>query len=446
MSDWTPTSWQRQPISQQADYPEPEALRVALAELSARPPLVTEAEVDRLRGDLAAAARGECFVLQGGDCAESFAECRPEVIANRLKVLLQMSLVLVHGLQQRVVRIGRFAGQYAKPRSAGEETRDGLSLPSFRGDLVNGADFTALARRPDPQRLLTAHACSALSLNYVRALIDGGFADLHHPENWDLEWLRDKPQSAAYRALVDKIENAVQFFETLSGQRIGNLDRVQLFSSHEALHLAYESALTQRSADGRHFNLGCHLPWIGMRTAQLDGAHVEYARGIANPVGIKLGPGMSNDWLGGLIERLDPQAEPGRLVLIHRFGAAKLRAELPPLLEFVRSLGRQVLWLCDPMHGNTQTADNGLKTRDFADIRHELMEAFAIHRDCGSRLGGVHLELTGENVTECLGGARELSAQDLTLRYRSQVDPRLNGEQALELALAIATEANPSHP
>ena len=437
MSDWSPTSWQQKPASQQATYADPAALEAVLTELRLRPPLVTVAEVERLRTDLAAAARGECFVLQGGDCAESFAECRPEIIANRLRVILQMSLVLVHGLEQRIVRIGRFAGQYAKPRSAAEETRDGVTLPSFRGDLVNDPAFSAAARAPDPGRLLTAHACSALSLNYVRALIEGGFADLHHPENWDLAWMQDQPQVAAYQALVDKIENSVRFFETLSGERIGNLDRVQLFSSHEALHLPYESALTHPMPDGRHYNLGAHMPWIGMRTAQADGAHVEYARGIANPIGIKLGPGMTPEWLRALLNRLDPERTPGRLVLIHRFGAGKLAAGLPPLIEAVRE--HPVVWLSDPMHGNTHSTDNGYKTRRFDDILGELMDAFTVHREQGSRLGGVHLELTGENVTECLGGARDLSAADLALRYHSQVDPRLNGEQALELAMAIAT-------
>lgn len=441
MTDWHPQSWRDFPILQQPQYPDAPALQRASAELSERPPLVTAGEISALRQELAAASRGECFVLQGGDCAESFSECRQDIIANRLRVLLQMSLVLTHGLKQRVVRIGRFAGQYAKPRSADLETMDGQTLPSFRGDLVNAPEFTAAARAPDPQRLLQGHACSALSLNYVRALIEGGFADLHHPENWDLAWMQHAPHAQAYGALLREIGSAVEFFETLSGQRMEHLDRVRLFSSHEALVLEYESALTRQTPDGLQHNLGCHMPWIGMRTAQADHAHVEYCRGISNPIGIKLGPGMTVQWLGQLMDSLDPERQPGRLVLIHRFGADKLSQELPELIEAVRSSGHPVVWLCDPMHGNTQQAANGIKTRDFDDILRELLEAFQVHRQCGSRLGGVHLELTGENVTECTGGARSLSAEDLKLRYQSQVDPRLNGEQALELAMAIATAA-----
>ncbi len=442
MKAWKPESWRDAPILQQPQYPDAARLQAALNELRQRPPLVTAGEIRGLRGELAAAMRGECFVLQGGDCAESFAECRPDIIANRLRVLLQMSLVLTHGLKQRVLRIGRFAGQYAKPRSADTESRDGMELPSFRGDLVNGPEFTAQARVPQPDRLLQAHACSALSLNYVRALIEGGFADLHHPENWDLAWMQHTPQAGAYERLVAEIENAVGFFETLSGQRMEHLDRVRLYSSHEALLLEYESAMTQQDGDGAHYNLGCHLPWIGMRTAQVDHAHVEYCRGIANPVGIKLGPGMSPEWLSSLLDTLNPEREEGRLLLIHRFGAGHLEEGLPPLIETVQRSGQPVLWLCDPMHGNTHSTADGIKTRDFNAILEELRAAFRIHRACGSRLGGVHLELTGEDVTECTGGARALSAEDLKRRYQSTVDPRLNGEQALELAMAIATEAS----
>lgn len=441
MSLWTPHSWRDRPILQQPSYPDADALKRATDTLALRPPLVTSGEIDTLRAELAAAARGECFVLQGGDCAESFDECRGDIIANRLRVLLQMSLVLTHGLKQRVVRIGRFAGQYAKPRSADTETRDGVELPSFRGDLVNAPEFTAEARTPQPQRLLEGHALAALSLNHVRALIDGGFADLHHPENWDLAWMQHTPHAQAYARLVAEIENAVGYFETLSGQRLAHLDRIQLFSSHEALVMEYEAALTH-AVGPDHYNLGCHMPWIGMRTAQPDGAHVEYCRGIANPVGVKLGPGLSTDDVLRLLSLLDPQRTPGRLVLIHRFGHARIEDELPSLIEAVAASGHPALWLCDPMHGNTQTTGDGLKTRDFAHVLGELLAAFRVHRQMGSRLGGVHLELTGENVTECTGGARALSAEDLKQRYRSQVDPRLNGEQALELAMAIATAAS----
>ncbi len=441
MTSWTPDSWRDLPALQQPSYADREHLNAAVSELAQRPPLVTAGEILRLKAELADVARGDGFVLQGGDCAESFSECRQDIIANRLRVLLQMSLVLTHGLKQRVLRIGRFAGQYAKPRSSDWEQRDGLELPSFRGDLVNAAEFNPQARAPDPDRLLRGHAHAALSLNYVRSLIEGGFADLHHPENWDLAWMQHTPHAQRYGQLVDEIENAVSFFETLSGQRMQHLDRVQLYSSHEALVLEYEAALTRLEADGAYFNLGCHMPWIGMRTAQPDHAHVAYASGISNPIGVKLGPGMNAAWLTRLLDTLDPQREPGRLVLIHRYGSERLADELPALIELVQAQDHPVVWLCDPMHGNTHTTANGHKTRDFKAILGELLSAFRIHRQLGSRLGGVHLELTGENVTECTGGARDLNANDLNRRYESQVDPRLNGEQALELAMAIATEA-----
>jgi 3-deoxy-7-phosphoheptulonate synthase len=377
-------------------------------------------------------------VLQGGDCAESFADCEPALITNRLKVLLQMSLVLVHGMRQPVLRIGRFAGQYAKPRSADLETRDGQTLPSYRGDLVNAAPFTAAARTPDPQRLLEGHMRSAMTINFVRGLIDGGFADLHHPEYWDLDWVRHSPLAAEYQRMVDALGDSVRFMETLAGKPIGDFSRVDFFTSHEALLLWYEQAQTRTvpRAPG-WYNLSTHFPWIGMRTAALDGAHVEYCRGIRNPLGIKVGPGMDAGWVLALCERLNPDNEPGRLTLIHRMGAGRIAQALPPLIEAVRRAGHRVLWLCDPMHGNTQTTPGGLKTRPFDDILSELTQAFAIHRDAGSRLGGVHLELTGEDVTECTGGARNLSATDLQRAYRSEVDPRLNYEQALELALKI---------
>jgi 3-deoxy-7-phosphoheptulonate synthase len=436
--DWRPDSWQHKVAAQQPQYPDPAALQTVLAQLARLPPLVTSWEVQHLRRKLASAQDGGCFVLQGGDCAESFADCEPALITNRLKVLLQMSLVLVHGMRQPVLRIGRFAGQYAKPRSADLETRDGQTLPSYRGDLVNAAPFTAAARTPDPRRLLEGHMRSAMTINFVRGLIDGGFADLHHPEYWDLDWVRHSPLAAEYQRMVDALGDSVRFMETLAGKPIGDFSRVDFFTSHEALLLWYEQAQTRTvpRAPG-WYNLSTHFPWIGMRTAALDGAHVEYCRGIRNPLGIKVGPGMDASWVLALCERLNPDNEPGRLTLIHRMGAGRIAEALPPLVEAVRRAGHRVLWLCDPMHGNTQTTPGGLKTRPFDDILSELSQAFAIHRDAGSRLGGVHLELTGEDVTECTGGARNLSATDLQRAYRSEVDPRLNYEQALELALKI---------
>ena len=436
--DWRPDSWQQKPATQQPHYPDATALQAAVAQLRQLPPLVTSWEVNHLREQLAAAQRGEVFVLQGGDCAESFEDCRPEIIANRLKVLLQMSLVLVHGLRRRVLRIGRFAGQYAKPRSADLETRDGQTLPSYRGDLVNGPAFTAAARIPDPQRLLEAHMRSAMTINFVRGLIDGGFADLHHPEYWDLAWVAHSPLAAEYQRRVDALGDSLRFMETLAGQPMSEFSRVDFFTSHEALLLWYEQAQTRQvPRSPGWYNLSTHFPWIGMRTAEIGGAHVEYCRGIRNPMGVKVSPTMTADWVLGLCATLNPQREPGRLTLIHRMGADKIGDALPRLIETVRDAGHPVLWLCDPMHGNTISTPNGLKTRPFDRIASEVEQAFAIHQACGSTLGGVHLELTGEDVTECTGGARNLSAADLERAYKSTVDPRLNYEQALELALKI---------
>ena len=360
------------------------------------------------------------------------------MISNRLKVLLQMSLVLVHGLKLPVVRVGRFAGQYAKPRSADVETRDGITLPSYRGDMVNGPEFTAQARTPDPHRMIKAHARSAMTMNFVRSLIDGGFADLHHPEYWGLGWVQQSPLADEYQQMVSGIGDAVRFMETLAGRQIHSLDRVDFFTSHEALLLPYEEAQTRQvpRADG-WFNLSTHFPWIGMRTAAPGGAHAEYVRGIRNPVAVKVGPSSTPDDLLRLIDLLNPDDVPGRLGLIHRMGAQDIAQKLPPLLEAVKREGRRVLWICDAMHGNTESTSNGYKTRRFDKIRSELEQAFDLHAAAGTRLGGVHLELTGENVTECLGGARELTEIDLQRAYRTTVDPRLNYEQALEIAMLI---------
>ncbi|MEK6805840.1 MAG: 3-deoxy-7-phosphoheptulonate synthase class II [Pseudomonadota bacterium] len=438
MTNWTPHSWRQKPAVQQPDYPDKVALESALAQLALLPPLVTSWEVNALKARLAQAQAGECFVLQGGDCAESFEDCRSGIITNRLKVLLQMSLALTHGLQKQIVRVGRFAGQYAKPRSADTETRNGVTLPAYRGDLVNAPEFTAEARRPDPARLLEGHARSAMNINFVRGLIDGGFADLHHPEYWDLDWVKHSPLAADYQKRVDDIGHSVRFMERLAGASLHEFSRVDFYTSHEALVLHAEQAQTRQvpRSDG-WFNLSTHFPWIGMRTADLNGAHVEYCRGIRNPVAVKVGPTMSAEWVLALCAVLNPDNEPGRLTLIHRMGAGKIKTHLPPLIEAVNKAGHRVLWVCDPMHGNTQSTSNGLKTRRFDDILGEVNAAFEIHAACGSQLGGVHLELTGEDVTECIGGARNLTENDLERAYKSTVDPRLNYEQALELALKI---------
>ncbi|MDX1379632.1 MAG: 3-deoxy-7-phosphoheptulonate synthase class II [Xanthomonadales bacterium] len=439
---WAPDSWTARDAHQQAVYPDQAALDRVLARLSSLPPLVTSWEILDLREQIADAQAGRRFVLQGGDCAENFDECNSEVITNRLKVLLQMSLVLVHGLQMPVVRIGRFAGQYAKPRSSDEETRDGVTLPSYRGDLVNSPEFTPEARIPNPERLLEGHARSALTMNFVRALVDGGFADLHHPEYWNLGWVEHSPLAAEFERLAENIGQSVRFMETITGRNVGNLRRVDFYTSHEALHLHYEQALTRQvPRKWGWFNLSTHFPWIGMRTADPDGAHVEYMRGIRNPVGIKVGPKMDHGTLARLLEVLNPDQEPGRIVLIHRMGAANIESHLPKLVRAADDTGSPVLWICDPMHGNTETTGDGIKTRRFRNIMREVDAAFHVHADCGTRLGGVHLELTGEDVTECTGGARDLGDEDLKRAYKSTVDPRLNYEQALELAMLIVRKA-----
>jgi 3-deoxy-7-phosphoheptulonate synthase len=399
---------------------------------------VTSFEIEALKSQLAEAAAGRRFLLQGGDCAERFEDCRSEIIAAKLKILLQMSLVLVHRTHKRVIRVGRFAGQYAKPRSADTEIKEGRSLPSYRGDLINRSPFTMEDRRTDPGLLLRGYERAALTLNFIRGLIDGGFADLHHPEYWDLDFVKHSPRAAEYQAMVEQLGMSLRFMETLAGARLGEISRVDFFTSHEALHLCYEQAQTRRVPHREgYYNLSTHFPWIGMRTLDVGGAHVEYMRGIRNPIGVKVGPDLSATALLELLEVLDPDREPGRMTLIHRLGAETIDDRLPPLIEAVQSAGRTVLWCCDPMHGNTKVTAGGLKTRRFEDIQSELERALSIHGAAGSFLGGVHVELTGENVTECTGGARGLADGDLQQAYHSQVDPRLNYEQALELSLLI---------
>jgi len=435
---WTPDSWRDRPALQMPSWPDAAELASVQDELRGLPPLVTSWEVMALRQQLAEAQEGKRFLLQGGDCAENFLDCNSAVISNRLKVLLQMSLVLVHGLRQPVVRVGRFAGQYAKPRSADTESRNGVTLPSYRGDIVNGPEFTARARTPDPRRMVKAHARSAMTMNFVRALVDGGFADLHHPEYWDLGWVTHSPLAHDYQRMVANIGEAVRFMETLAGSQVHNLNRVDFFTSHEALLLPYEEAFTRQvPRQWGWFNLATHFPWIGMRTAAIDGAHAEYFRGLRNPVAVKIGPTVAPDELLRLIDFLNPDDEAGRLGLVCRMGATRVAERLPPLLEAVKREGRRVLWICDPMHGNTESTSNGYKTRRFDNIRSEIEQSFDLHAAAGTRLGGVHLELTGEDVTECTGGARDLGEIDLERAYRSTVDPRLNYEQSLEIAMAI---------
>lgn len=438
-ADWSPISWQAKVAGQQPTYPNPEDLRQVLGELSRLPPLVTSWEIETLKLQLAEAVRGRRFLLQGGDCSESFEDCESGTITNRLKILLQMSLVLVQGGRLPVIRVGRMAGQYAKPRSADWETRNGVILPCFRGDMINGADPTPKERMPDPQRLLRAYERSALTINFIRSLSQGGFADLHHPENWDLGFVARSDRSRENHRRVTAIGESLRFIETLTGIPVAEANRVEFFTSHEGLHLYYEQAQTRQVPRRTgYYNLSTHFPWIGDRTRQLDGAHVEYFRGIGNPIAVKIGPAIGPDEVLALCAVLNPANEPGRLTLIHRFGVRQVEACLPPIVAAVRRSGRAVLWCCDPMHGNTETTAAGIKTRRFSHILEELAASFRILRASGAHLGGVHIELTGENVTECLGGASGITEADLARDYRSQLDPRVNYEQAMELALELA--------
>ncbi len=445
--DWSPSSWRRKETLQQPSYPDTDALDEVLGKLTVLPPLVTSWEIEDLKSQLAEVAAGKRFLLQGGDCAESLADCEAGVITRRVKILLQMSLVLVYGLRLPVVRVGRFAGQYAKPRTADLETRDGVTLPSYRGDIVNRPGFSESDRIPDPQYMLDAYSASALTLNFVRSLAAGGFADLHHPEYWDLDFLKHSPMEREYEAIVDDLDNALKFMEIVHGAPIEGLSTVEFFTSHEALLLPYEQALTRAvpHSDGI-YNLSTHFPWVGVRTARLDSAHIEYARGLANPIAIKVGPNTPPDDLVRLTAVLNPANEPGRLTLITRLGSQRVSDRLPPLIEAVTRGGRSVIWCCDPMHGNTETTGSGVKTRRFSNIMAELTGAFEIHRQLGSQLNGVHVELTGDDVTECIGGARGLRESDLGRSYKSAVDPRLNGEQALELAFEIVRQIKGSPP
>ena len=401
------------------------------------PPLVHHGEVNTLRTHLAKAANGEAFLLQGGDCAEQFSDCRKSTVESKLKILLQMSLVLTWGARIPVIRMGRMAGQYAKPRSKDTETIDGLELPSYRGDNINSSSPKADERAADPQRLLQAYFHSAATLNYTRALVDGGFADLHHPQHWDLGFVRSSTNRAEYEDIVSRIRDAIDFVESTGVRSTTSLKMVELFCSHEGLLLDYEEAMTEKVAE-KWYNLGAHSLWIGDRTRQLDGAHVEYFRGLENPIGIKAGPSMNPSELVELITRLEPANQPGRITIITRLGADIVAESLPPLIEAVSEAGRVVTWVCDPMHGNTISTSEGLKTRDYDAVLSELEEAFKTHATCGSHLGGVHFEMTGEDVTECTGGPQELSLADLSRSYETHCDPRLNYSQSLELALRIA--------
>ncbi|WNG63165.1 3-deoxy-7-phosphoheptulonate synthase class II [Archangium gephyra] len=443
MSTWSPTSWKTKPITQDVRYEAPKEVEDVVSELGRLPPLVTSWEVERLRELLADAQQGRRFLLQGGDCAESLSDCRPDIITNRQKIMLQMSLVLIHGGHRPVIRVGRIAGQYAKPRSKPTETRGGVELPSYFGDLVNRPEFTPEARRADPRLMLACYHHAAMTLNFVRSLSDGGFADVHHPEYWDLSFFQQAAVPGElreeYEQTTRKLSEALRFMEALGERNVADLTRVDFYTSHEGLNLHYESAQT-RQVPWRQgwYDLTTHLPWIGERTRALDGAHVEFFRGIRNPVGVKLGPSVSPDDAVRLAEQLNPENEPGKLVLITRMGAQKVAAALPPVVEAMRRAGRLVLWVCDPMHGNTVSTSSGIKTRNFDDVLREVEQSFEVHEQLGTHLGGVHFELTGEDVTECMGGAVGITERDLERNYATLCDPRLNYRQALEMGFRIA--------
>ena len=439
---WTPASWRTMPARHVPDdYPDQAALAQAETELRRMPPLVFAGEARRLKTLLAAVGDGKAFLLQGGDCAESFKEFSADNIRDLFRLILQMAVILTFAGGKPVVKVGRMAGQFAKPRSAPTETIDGVTLPSYRGDNINGMEFTPEARRPDPERLLKAYAQSASTLNLLRAFAGGGYADLYNIHRWNLGFVEGSPQGARYRELADKISETLTFMAAIgvTPETQAELHRVEFFTCHEALLLGFEEAMTRvDSTSGDWYDTSAHLVWIGERTRQLDGAHVEFCRGIKNPIAFKVGPTLEADDLLRLIDVLNPTNTPGRLTLIGRFGQDKIAQRLPVLMRAVKRAGRRVVWSTDPMHGNTLKAANGYKTRPFDRILSEVRSFVEIAQSEGVHPGGVHLEMTGRNVTECTGGARALTEGDLGDRYHTHCDPRLNGEQALELAFLVA--------
>jgi 3-deoxy-7-phosphoheptulonate synthase len=438
---WSPQSWRTKPVSQMPNYKDAAKLDAAIAELSARPALVFAGEARRLRRQLADVTAGKAFLLQGGDCAESFKEFSTEGVRDTFRVLLQMAVVMTFAASKPIVKVGRIAGQFAKPRSADMETIDGVSLPSYRGDSVNGPEFTPEAREPDPQRLIRAYDQSASTLNLLRAFASGGYADLHNVHQWTQDFVSDSPAAERYAETAARISEALAFMKAcgIGRDSAPSLEAVDFFTSHEALHLPFEEALTRRDPNtGQWYATSAHMIWTGERTRQLDGAHVEYARGIANPVGVKCGPTMQPDDLLPLIDALNPDNEAGRLVLIVRMGADNVVKNLPKLAAAVTKAGRKVVWSSDPMHGNTHKTSNGYKTRDFDRILSELEGFMDVLYAEGAYPGGVHFEMTGRDVTECVGGAKTVTEADLAARYHTHCDPRLNADQALDMAFRIA--------
>jgi 3-deoxy-7-phosphoheptulonate synthase len=438
LSEPSPDAWRALPAAQQPDWPDPAALRATVSALSCAPPLVFARECDTLLDRLGEVALGQAFLLQGGDCAETLNSVSAESVRNKLEVLLQMAAVLTYAAGVPVVKVGRIAGQYAKPRSQPTETRGGVTLPSYRGDAVNGLEFTAEARTPDPARLERVYHASAATLNLLRAFTAGGHADLHRVHEWNRDFVALSAAERRYERLADEIDAALGFIRAC-GMSTSTLRTTEVFASHEALLLDYESALVRTDPDtGRRYALSGHLLWIGERTRQLDGAHVAFAAGISNPIGVKLGPDAAVDDVLTLLDRLDPHRTPGRLTFVARMGRGLVRDRLPGLVEAVRAQGARVVWACDPMHGNTFTAPSGHKSRRFEDVLDEITGFFEVHRALGTHPGGVHVELTGEDVTECVGGSNEVLSDDLHLRYETACDPRLNRGQSMDLAFRVA--------
>ena len=440
-TDWTPDSWRAKPALQMPSYPDAGALAAAEETLGRMPPLVFAGEARALKRQLARVAAGEAFLLQGGDCAESFAEFHPDNIRDTFRVLLQMAVVLTFGATLPVVKVGRLAGQFAKPRSADTETVDGVTLPSYRGDIVNGIDFNADARVPDPARMVQSYNQSASTLNLIRAFAQGGYADLHKVHQWNLGFVADSKLGERYKDLADRLDETLAFMAAcgLTSETTPQIRETDFFTSHEALLLNYEQAMTRvDSTSGDWYDTSAHLLWIGDRTRQLDGAHVEFMRGIANPLAVKAGPSSQPDELIRLIVALNPENEAGRITVIARMGADKVETLLPPLVRTVEAEGRSVVWVCDPMHGNTEKASNGYKTRPVDRILAEVQGFFAVHEGLGSHAGGVHFEMTGQDVTECTGGAQAITEANLSARYHTHCDPRLNAKQSLELAFLLA--------
>ncbi|CAB4599099.1 unannotated protein [freshwater metagenome] len=440
-TEWSPSSWRSRDVVQQPDWADLDALDDVVKRLRSMPPLVFAGEARSLTADLAKVANGEAFLLQAGDCAESFDAFSADSIRDKLKVILQMAVVLMYSSGVPVVKVGRIAGQFAKPRSSGTEIIDGVELPSFRGHMVNDIDFTSEARIADPERLITAYQQSASTLNLVRAFTKGGFGDLSRVHAWNQEFVASSAEGQRYEEVAEGIERALQFMSACGVDTVSTpqLHTVDVSTSHEALILGYEEALTrQDSLTGDWYDCSAHMLWIGERTRQLDGAHVHFLSGVGNPIGCKVGPTVTPDEVLALCEALNPNRIPGRLTLITRMGADMIRTTLPPLLKAVRDSGHPVAWACDPMHGNTFTAPSGRKTRHFDAVLAEIAGFFAAHRSVGTWPGGVHIELTGDNVTECLGGAEEILDADLGTRYETMCDPRLNARQSLDLAFRVA--------